>query len=116
MILYYTIYGLYLLIAVIFSYVVHISPDMIVDPQSTLGQVLQYAVIFYTIAAIPGSLYFLRKRPLLQMSVMSVGGFAGLVLFYVMGHYLSMLYLAGMALIAHMFVKNNILMQNENGI
>lgn len=108
MVLYYTIFGLYLLIAVVFSYIVGIAPDMLIDPQSTMGQVLQYATIFYVVASIPASLYFLRKKPYLQMSIMAVGGLTALVLFFFMGRYTSMLYLAGMCLIAHMFSKNNL--------
>lgn len=113
MILYYTIYGLYLLIAILFSYVVQIAPELLIDPQSVLGQVLQYIVIFYLVAAIPGSLYFLRKRPLLQMSIIAIGGFAALFLFYWMGHYHSMLYLSGMAMLSHLFCKNNLLEQQQ---
>lgn len=114
MLLYYTILGLYLLIAVVFSYVVGISPEMLIDPQSTLGQVLQYVTIFYIVGSIPSCLYWLRSKPALQMLLIAIGGLVALVLFYFMGRYMSMLYLAGMAIIAHVFTKNNALnQQNE---
>ncbi len=109
MVLYYFILGLYLAIASIFSYLIGIAPSCQIDPQSTIGAVVQYAVILYVVGSIPASLYFLRQKPLLQMSLIALGGLTALVLYYFMGHYLSMLYLAGMCIIAHMFTKNNIL-------
>lgn len=114
MILYYFIFGLYLLVAVLFSYYIGISPEMLIDPQSTVGHILQNGVIFYLIAAIPACLYYLRHKPYLQMVIMAVGGLSALVLFYFMGRYSSMLYLSGMALIAHVFTKTNVLANTEN--
>lgn len=65
---YYLMYAITLMILGTFWYLNYLhlqssgEPFMIADPNSTAGMVLQYAVILYALAAIPGFLYWFKRR------------------------------------------------------
>lgn len=120
---YYTWYVLYLLLVVIFGYL--LKDFGFIDPMSRLGQIVQYAVIFYVLASVPGALYGFKKHMATvakiedekkreeaylmaaawRMLLIALGVIASIVAFYIMSGYRSMLFCAGIGLLAQFFCK-----------
>ena len=87
-----------------------------VDPQSTLGMVVQYIIIFDALITIPLGLYLVKLfKPLTEEKYFKIAGARillvsntmplGIVAFYGMGGYRSMLWVAAIAAIAWYFSK-----------
>ena len=87
-----------------------------VDPQSTLGMVVQYIIIFDALLTIPLGLYLVKLfKPLSEKKYFKIAGARillvsntmplGIVAFYGMGGYRSMLWVAAIAAIAWYFSK-----------
>lgn len=100
----------------------NISP---LDPSSTLGQAIQYIVIFYVLASVPGGLYWHKRTcdkittlddkleqerlygrsALLRIIIVSLGITPAIACFYWMGAYQPMLWIAAIAAIGWYFTK-----------
>ena len=96
-----------------------------IDPMSTLGQVLQYAVIFDALLTIPAGLYFCKrqcaklaeltdeeqklvgykKAATLRILLVSNTMIWGIAAFYLMGAYQSMLWVTAVSAIGWYFTK-----------
>ena len=96
-----------------------------IDPMSTLGQVLQYAVIFDALLTIPAGLYFCKrqcaklaeltdeeqklvgykKAATLRILLVSNTMIWGIAAFYLMGAYQSMLWITAVSAIGWYFTK-----------
>ena len=96
-----------------------------IDPMSTLGQVLQYAVIFDALLTIPAGLYFCKrqcaklaeltdeeqklvgykKAATLRILLVSNTMIWGIAVFYLMGAYQSMLWITAVSAIGWYFTK-----------
>ena len=96
-----------------------------IDPMSTLGRVLQYAVIFDALLTIPTGLYFCKrqctklseltdeaqklvgykKAATLRIVLVSNTMILGIAAFYLMGAYQSMLWITAVSAIGWYFTK-----------
>lgn len=85
------------------------------DPQSNLGFVLQYIVIFDTLVCVPlGLWYNAKKDQLVGMLIASHPMLPAIICFYWLGCYRSMIWLAGIAAIAWYFTKHRQQFTNPN--
>lgn len=122
-------YGFYVLVAAAAGLMWYMVKNQLIEvvlPQTTAGQAIQYVVICYVIASVAGGLYGFKKiidkakttltdkDMLLQkyrnwgiarISVIGVGAVTGIIAFYLMGGYTSMLWCAGISLIGLYFCK-----------
>ena len=121
-------YGFYLLVAGaagLMYYLVKNQLIEVVPPLSALGQTLQYVVIFYVIVSVAGGLYGFKKLMdklktkeeqeqklvqyqkwgIVRICLIGIGGVLGIVAFYLMGGYTSMLWCAAISLIGLYFCK-----------
>ena len=96
-----------------------------IDSLSSVGQIIQYIVIFYALITIPGGLYLCKqkckklsqipdgddkligyqKAALLRILLVSGSMTLGIVAFYLMGGYQSMLWIAAISAIGWYFTK-----------
>jgi hypothetical protein len=96
-----------------------------IDPMSTLGQVLQYVIIFDALLTIPAGLYLCKRQctklaeladeeqklasykraATLRIVLVSNTMVFGIAAFYLMGAYQSMLWVTGVAAIGWYFTK-----------
>lgn len=101
----------------------------VLPPMSNAGQIVQYAVIFYVIISVAGSLYVCkrliekakvalkaendatlllrryRNYAIIRICLIGIGAVAGIIAFYIMGGYTSMLWCAAIAVIGLYFCK-----------
>lgn len=121
--LYYTFFVLYIAAIGLFGYA--LKGKWLIDPMSTGGQIIQYVVIIYLLASVPGALYGfkqLMKRvskitdpaqqeriygryAALRMTLIALGALLAIPAFYVLGCYQSMLWCAAIAIVAQYFCK-----------
>ncbi len=102
-----------------------ISP---INPYTTLGQVLQYIVIFDALITIPGGLYWFKhqcqkmsqiedptiqnkqygKYAAIRIVLVSNAMILGIIAFYIMGAYQSMIWVAAISAIGWYFTKPSV--------
>lgn len=85
-----------------------ITRDVIapIDPLSTVGQIAQYVVIFDAIITIPLGLWLQHRGYAIWGLVLAANAMIpGFFMFYLLGAYTPMLYLAGMSAIAWYFAR-----------
>lgn len=131
--IYYAMMGL-TICAALLAYLMVTNDNAYIDPYTTLGQVIQYIIIFDALLTIPGGLYLMKyMRPRLcamapdpltatdeelsrqaqaylqvaTMRILLVGNsmVLGVAAFYIMGAYQSMIWVAGISAIAWIFTK-----------
>lgn len=131
--IYYAMMGLAICVAVL-AYMLVTRHSMYVNPYTTLGQTLQYIVIFDALLTIPGGLYLMKymrprlcamaedsttasedalsrqakayaKTAALRIVLVSNSMILGIAAFYFMGAYQSMLWVAGISAIGWYFTK-----------
>ncbi len=123
-ILYYFFYCAALALVVVLGYIVDMQ-SVIMNPQSDAGQIVQYVVIAYILASVPGALYGFKRAmgkvskieseeerkkvytqyAVIRMILIGVGILLGIFAFYLLDKYSSMLWCAGIAMIALYFCK-----------
>lgn len=78
----------------------------VVDPLSTAGTIVQYMVIFDAVITIPLGLWLQHKGYLKLGLVLAANSMIpAFFMFYLLGAYMPMLYLAGMSAIAWYFAR-----------
>jgi len=123
-ILYYAHYVLYLALIVLFGYILNTS-EFAIDPMTTAGQTIQYIAILYVLLSVPGSLYgfkhYMKKvskieneaerekkyfiAAVIRICLIGLGAMLSIAAFYTLGQYTSMLWCAGIAVVAQYFCK-----------
>ena len=127
-------YVLYALIVVFFGAIWYLNYDSLAangepfklfDPNETIGMVLQYAAIIYTLAAIPGALYGFKRAcakiakiedenlrydtyytyATLRMGCIAMAAAMSLIAYMLLGAYKPMLWLAAIGAVALVFTK-----------
>lgn len=130
---YYLTFALYLAAIVLFGYYIKPTP---IDPMSSAGQMIQYGVITYLLLSVPGALFLFKKymkkvssiedeslrekaytkASIVRLLVIALGVVLALAAFYMLGQNMriqgsnnsfSMLWCAGISLIAQVFCKPN---------
>lgn len=101
------------------------EPYKMFDPNETIGMILQYGAIVYTLAAIPGALYWMKRScakiakiedeelkydtyytyAQQRMGFVALTMFLGLAAYMLLGAYNPMLWLAAIGAIAFVFTK-----------
>ncbi len=101
------------------------EPYKMFDPNETAGMILQYGAIVYTLAAIPGALYWMKRScakiakieddelkydtyytyALKRMGFVALTMYFGLAAYMLLGAYNPMLWLAAIGAIAFVFTK-----------
>lgn len=77
-----------------------------IDPLSTLGQALQWIVIADVIVTVPFGLWLHHQgKETLGLVLAGNGMIPGFMMFYLLGAYMPMLYLSGIAAIAWYFAR-----------
>lgn len=123
---YYTFYVLAVAVALLFWYlIVHSQQLSAIDPQTTAGQVFQYVVISYTILSVAGGLYLFKRRMdkvrlledkalqlaeyrtwgIVRICLIGAGVPLGIIAFYWLGGYNSMIWCAAVSTIGLYFCK-----------
>ncbi|MCM1034610.1 MAG: hypothetical protein NC038_03155 [Paludibacter sp.] len=122
--LYYGFYVLSCLVATLFWYLITRRQLLAIDPQSVVGNVVQYVVICYVIASVPGCLYAFKricekikclpddvkyrayyKWAVVRICLIGLGIVLGIVAFYILGAYQSMIWCAAIAALGLYFCK-----------
>ena len=123
---YYCLYVLYVVLVAVFGFLYKPAEhNLVLDPLSQTGQIVSYIVIFYILISVPGALWLFKKKmksvsemenlilrektylryALLRVSVIGVGALLAIPAFYLLGGYKTMLWCAGIAIIAQYFCK-----------
>lgn len=128
---YYIVYGLTIALFGVIWYLNYTSiadsgePFRLFDPNSTIGMSLQYGIILYTLAAIPGALFWFKRKcdtfakiedeterynkyypyACIRMAIIALAMPLSLFGYMVLGAYKPMLWLAAIAAIAFVFTK-----------
>lgn len=77
-----------------------------IDPLSTIGQICQYLVIFDAVITIPLGLWLQHREYFTWGLVLAANAMIpAFFMFYLLGCYMPMLYLAGMSAIAWYFAR-----------
>lgn len=126
---YYTFYALIMIAACAMYKLVSDGKIEVLPPLSSLGQAVQYTVIFYVIISVAGGLFVFKyllgrtKKPtderqtllikyrnlaIVRICLIGVGAVLGIIAFYWMGGYTSMLWLAGISVIGLYFTKSTL--------
>lgn len=129
--LYYIVYGLTIALFGVIWYMNYTSladtgeAFMLFEPNSAIGMYIQYGVILYTLAAIPGALYWFKRKctvlskiedeaerydkyyayASIRIAIIAVSMPLSLFGYMVLGAYKPMLWLAAIAAIAFVFTK-----------
>ena len=127
-------YVMYALIVVLFGAIWYLNYDSLAangepfklfDPNETIGMVLQYAAIIYTLAAIPGALYGFKRAcakiakidnddlkydtyytyATLRMALVALSVALSLLAYMLLGAYNPMIWLAAVGAVALVFTK-----------
>lgn len=121
---YYGAYALACLSATLFWYLVTKRQMLVFDPQSLWGNVIQYVAICYVIVTVPGGLYAFKrvcerarnmekermfalyyKWAVIRICLIGLGITLGIVAFYLLGGYMSMIWCAAIAALGLYFCK-----------
>lgn len=123
---YYAFYVLAVGLVCLMIYLMRMGGLAMLEPQSPAGQAVQYLVIFYVIASVPGALYGFKRmidtrvKPIedsdeklreykhwsiIRIVLIGIGVLLGIAAFYLLKTYQSMLWCAGISLIALYFCK-----------
>lgn len=127
--LYYAYYAMLILAIVVATLMFYLLKHDFnaIDRQSTAGITLQYFVIFYVVLSVPGMLFWFKKecdkiklikdeneqytayqkRALLRIIIIGFGVSFGILAFYLLGGYTSMLWCAAISAIGLIFTKPN---------
>jgi len=114
--MYYGIMALTLIALTVMYYLFQKKLFMPVDPQSSMGNVIQYIVIFDALVTIPLGLYLIKwrkptelkhYRKLAVLRILLVGNSMplGIIAFYWLGAYQSMIWVAAISAVSWYFTK-----------
>lgn len=123
-IMYYVYMTIFAVVVVLFRYA-NTGDTALWDPMAQDGQMVQYAVIAYMLASVPGALFFFKRAmknvaaiedeklkeqtytsyAFIRMSVIAFGVVLGILAFYLMGGYMPMLWCAAISAVAMIFCK-----------
>lgn len=120
--IYYSFYVCYLCLIYVFGFAIDF--EAVFEPNETTGVVIQNVVIWYVLASVPGALYGFKRMmhkvsqlpeeqradayvqwAVIRMAVVGFGAFLALPAFYLIGQQTSMLFAAGISLVALYFCK-----------
>lgn len=123
---YYAMFALLIVTATVLWYLLTKQGLTMFDPQSVVGQVLQYIVIVYVIVSIPTALFLFKrlcrklskaeddmkyaayaKWGIVRIVVIGLGMTLGIAAFYLLQGYQSMLWCAAISAIGLFFCKPN---------
>lgn len=121
-IIYYSFYVCYLCLIYLLGFA--LKMDALFEPNETADVVIQDIVVWYVLASIPGALYGFKRKmravsqlpeekrsdayvkwAIIRMLVIGFGPFLTLPAFYLLNQQTSMLFAAGMSLVALYFCK-----------
>ena len=128
---YYIVYGLTIILFGVAWYLNYSSmaetgePFMLFDANSTIGKTIQYVIILYTLAAIPGALYWFKRKCIsiskieeednkydlyyiyaqVRMGIIALAMPMSIIAYLVLGAYRPMIWLAAIAALAFVFTK-----------
>lgn len=122
---YYGALVLAVIVAAVMLYLIKKQMILPLDPMSAVGQIIQYVVIVYILASVPGGLYLFKRKcdkikqletdeekyeqytksAILRLIAVGLGISLGIFAFYMLGGYQSMIWCAAISAIGIYFCK-----------